>query len=160
MVNYAEWVKSKPIQDYLKDNNCYGCGALNSSGLLIKSYWDGEDQAVCFFKPENYFCAGHPSVVNGGLIATVVDCHCVSLATAKDYSIQYGKASLTDLSVSHVTASLKIDFIEPTPLDDNTSLVFLAKIRNVENRKTLIDCTVLANGNVTAKAEVLDIKII
>ncbi len=42
----------KAFQDYYEDHSshCYGCGRLNTYGLRIKSFWDGEE-TVCRFTP-------------------------------------------------------------------------------------------------------------
>ena len=72
------------IQDGLHGNHCYGCGAWNDKGLQIKSYWDG-DVSVCVFQPEPHHAAMPPDVMNGGTIASIIDCHCVCSAMADAY---------------------------------------------------------------------------
>ena len=72
----------KAFQDYYPDysSHCYGCGRLNSAGLQIKSYWDGEE-TVCRFDPKPYHTA-IPGFVYGGLIASLIDCHSTGTAAA------------------------------------------------------------------------------
>src|SRR5215471_20575260 len=76
---------ARAIQDDIGiDNLCYGCGPENPEGLKIKSYWDG-DETVCTFMPRPSFMAGPRHVLNGGIIATVIDCHCICTAVAAVY---------------------------------------------------------------------------
>jgi len=76
---------SKPIQDSYPDefSHCYGCGRFNEQGLQIKSHWDGEE-AVCTFTPQPYHL-GVSGYVYGGLIASLIDCHCIATAAAARY---------------------------------------------------------------------------
>ena len=72
------------IQDRLRDNFCWGCGADNPDGLHLKSYWDGR-AAVATFVPADMFAAGPRHVLNGGIVATLLDCHGVCAAIAQAY---------------------------------------------------------------------------
>ena len=74
-----------PFQDYYPDqlSHCYGCGRLNERGLQIKSYWLG-DEAVCIHTPPPEHTA-IPGYVYGGLIASLIDCHCTGTAAAAGY---------------------------------------------------------------------------
>lgn len=74
------------FQDQIPDNNCYGCGPGNREGLRIKSFWDGE-AAVCTYRPEHHHSAGPPQFLNGGIIATLIDCHSVCTAIANAYRL-------------------------------------------------------------------------
>lgn len=75
----------KAFQDYYPDqlSHCYGCGRLNTAGLQIKSYWDG-DESVCEYTPKPYHTA-LPGCVYGGLIASLIDCHGTGTASAAAY---------------------------------------------------------------------------
>jgi len=64
----------KAFQELIQGNHCWGCGTLNPRGLQIKSYWSGEE-SVCKFQPQAHHMAGPPHVLNGGIIATVINCH-------------------------------------------------------------------------------------
>src|SRR5690606_14276904 len=64
------------FQDLIPDNNCWGCGPHNPTGLHVRSHWEG-DVAICEFSPRPDHCAGPAHVVNGGIIASVIDCHAV-----------------------------------------------------------------------------------
>jgi len=75
-------MNQKAFQDYYPDelSHCYGCGRLNEHGLKIRSYWDGQE-AVAVLEPMPYHI-GIPGYVYGGLIASVIDCHCIGTASA------------------------------------------------------------------------------
>ena len=72
------------FQDQIKENHCWGCGPANEHGLRIKSYWSGEE-AVCTWQPGEQHSAGPLEILNGGVIATLFDCHCVCTAIAAAY---------------------------------------------------------------------------
>ncbi len=74
----------RALQDAIPHNHCWGCGTLNPRGLRIKSYAEG-DGTVCRFQPSPEHMAGPTHVVNGGIIAAVIDCHCVCTAIADAY---------------------------------------------------------------------------
>ena len=93
--------------------DCWGCGRNNEHGLHIKSCWEG-DEAVAHFLPEEHF-TGHKGVLNGGIIATLMDCHCMGLAMAYAHK-QEGREIGSQPLITYVTASLKVDYLKPTPL--------------------------------------------
>ena len=105
----------KAFQEYYSEefSHCYGCGRKNEHGHQIKSYWDGEE-SVAVFQPEPYHIA-IPGFVYGGLIASLMDCHGTGTAAAATYREQ-GRAMDTEPPLRFVTASLKVDFLAPTPL--------------------------------------------
>ena len=47
----------KAFQDYYPDelSHCYSCGRLNSKGLQIKSYWDGEESVAIYVGTQVWF---------------------------------------------------------------------------------------------------------
>ena len=73
------------FQDHYPENvsHCYGCGHLNEHGHQIKTVWDGEE-TVTRFKPEPYHTSV-PGYAYGGLIASLIDCHCTGTAAAAMY---------------------------------------------------------------------------
>ena len=69
------------FQDLMHDNFCWGCGADNPDGLQIKTVWDG-DTSLTRWTPQPQFAAGPRHILNGGIIATLLDCHGVCTAIA------------------------------------------------------------------------------
>jgi acyl-coenzyme A thioesterase PaaI-like protein len=145
-------MSEKAFQDYYPDHfsHCYGCGRLNEHGLHIKSYWDG-DESTCTFDPRPYHMAT-PGYVYGGLIASVIDCHCTGTAAAATYRAE-GRAMDTEPPVRFVTASLHVDYLRPTPLD--IPLEIRARVKEVTGRRVVLAATVSANGKVCARGEVV-----
>ena len=45
--------------------HCYGCGRLNSAGLQVRSFWDGESSTIARLTPEAKYTA-IPGYVYGG----------------------------------------------------------------------------------------------
>ena len=115
------------FQDLYPDNyaHCYGCGRLNEHGLQIKSYWDGEE-SVCHFTPHAYHTGGFPDYLYGGLIASLMDCHAAGTASAAKARSE-GREGEDQPLPRYVTASLKVDYLVPTPLD--TVLEVRARVR-------------------------------
>ena len=75
----------RSFQEQIPNNHCFGCGPQNHQGLKIQSYWNGENQSVCDFTPLPHHSAGPLHFLNGGIISTIIDCHCVCTAIAKGY---------------------------------------------------------------------------
>jgi len=150
-------MNSKSFQDYYPDNHahCYGCGRLNQHGLQIKSYWDGEE-SVCQFRPHPYHTGGFPENVYGGLIASLMDCHGAGTAAAKARS--EGIDPETEPFKRFVTASLKIDFLAPTPVDATMEL--RGKVRSIDGRKVVVDVSLTADEKIRAKGEALMIQLL
>ncbi len=100
--------------------------------------------------------AGPVGVLNGGVIATLIDCHSVCTAIANEY-----KGEKRDLdsqpAIWCVTASLKVDYLKPTPID--TALKLRASILKKEGRKIWLCCDVFSNKLKTVKAEVLAVRV-
>ncbi len=143
------------FQDQGSVHHCHGCGADNPKGLQIKSYWDG-DEAVCDWRPQPHHCGGSERIVNGGIIATLIDCHSLNLAIASAYRSE-GRAIGTRPSISYVTGHLNVSYHHPTPLD--RPLHLRAKMIKTEGRKAWVSCTLSAEGRVCATGEVLGIRV-
>lgn len=140
------------IQDTYPDHvaQCYGCGRLNGHGLQIKSYWDGAE-AICHFRPRPYHTA-IPGYVYGGLIASLIDCHATGTAAAAAYHAA-GRAIGSEPALRFVTASLKVDFLRPTPID--AVLELRGRAVEVKGRKVVLAVTLSAGGELCARGEVV-----
>jgi len=123
---------------------CWGCGKNNTHGLQLKSYWQDEE-TVATFVPKTYHLA-FPGILNGGIIATLIDCHATGTANAIAH-----KTSGAD-QVMHVTASLKVKFLKPTPLDKPVTL--RAKVKEIDENKTVLFCSLYSGDTVCATGEV------
>lgn len=146
--------KSKYFQDYLPDNVCFGCGTANPDGLQIKSYWEGEE-AICLWRSEEKY-HGWRHLLNGGILATIVDCHCMNTAMAAAYRAE-GRALDTEPVYRYATGTLTVKYLKPTPNDG--LLTFRARVREIKGRKTTLSCEVWAQGEKTAMADVIAIRV-
>ncbi|MGD8412668.1 MAG: PaaI family thioesterase [Candidatus Latescibacterota bacterium] len=146
----------KSFQDYYPDDvaHCYGCGTLNEHGHHIKSYWDGEE-TVCVFEPQPYHTAV-PGYVYGGLIASLIDCHGTGSAAAAGYKAE-GRELGSEPALRYVTASLKVDYLAPTPLGPPIEL--RGKIVEVKGRKVIVDVSVSVEGTDCAHGEVIAVQV-
>ena len=144
--------RSKAFQDYYTDDVscCYGCGRLNEDGLQIKSYWDG-DEAVCTYTPRSYHTA-IPGYVYGGLIASLIDCHSTGTAAAAAYRAE-NRDMDSEPRFRYVTASLKVDYLRPTPIDRD--LIIRAKVEEITGRKVIVHSTLHAGNDICARGEVI-----
>jgi acyl-coenzyme A thioesterase PaaI-like protein len=149
-------MKVKAVQDHYPDDvaQCYGCGKLNEHGHQIKSYWDG-DETVARFTPKDYPTA-IPGYVYGGLIASLIDCHGTGTAALAAYRSE-NRDFDTLPAFRFVTASLKVDYLKPTPL--GVELELKGKVIELKGKKIISEITLSANGKVTAIEKVVAVQI-
>lgn len=143
------------FQDQGSVHHCHGCGADNSKGLRLKSYWDG-DEAVADWQAAPHHCGGKPDYVNGGIIASLIDCHSLNLAIAHAYRAEQRPIGSAP-RIGYVTANLNVSYIKPTPL--HAKIALRARIGKVEGRKVWVNCTLSAEGEVRAQGEVLGVRV-
>ncbi len=146
----------KAFQDYYPEHmaHCYGCGRLNDAGHQIKSYWDGEE-SVAYFTPEPYHTAV-PGYVYGGLLASLIDCHGTGTAAAAAYRAE-GREMDTDPPRRFLTASLHVDYLKPTPL--GVELEIRGRVKEIKDRKAVIEEWIVANGEITVRGEVVAVQV-
>jgi acyl-coenzyme A thioesterase PaaI-like protein len=150
----------RAIQDGYPDeySHCYGCGRLNELGMQIKSYWNGEE-AICTYMPEAHQI-GVPGFAYGGLIASLIDCHCIGTAfaiAADATSSSTTEGAAASAAPRFVTAALHVDYMRPTPL--GVPLELRAHPVEIGKRKVVVAATLSANGEVCAKGEVVAVRI-
>jgi acyl-coenzyme A thioesterase PaaI-like protein len=145
-------VSEKAFQDHYPEHyaQCYGCGRLNEKGLQIKSRWEG-DEAVCRYAPRPEHLA-LPGYVYGGLIASLIDCHATGTAAAartRDEGLPLDPSTI----FRYVTASLKVDYLAPTPID--AELELRARAVEIKGKKVVLDVSLAAAGQITARGHVV-----
>jgi acyl-coenzyme A thioesterase PaaI-like protein len=98
---------------------CFGCGHANDKGFRLRSYREGE-LTVAEFTPRPEHDNGF-GFVNGGIIATILDCHgaavVMSEAAERDWRAADGAP------VPFITAGFEVRFLRPTPLGPTLRLV-------------------------------------
>ncbi len=148
--------EEKAFQDYYPEEvaHCYGCGRLNEYGYQLKSYWQGEE-AVAHFTPQPYHTAV-PGYVYGGLIASLIDCHSTGTAAAAAYRAE-GRPMDSLPALRYLTASLKVDYLKPTPID--AQLELRARAVEVKGRKVVVHSTLSAKGQVCARGEAVCVQV-
>jgi acyl-coenzyme A thioesterase PaaI-like protein len=146
----------KSFQEYYPPelSHCYGCGRLNAQGYQIRSYWDGAE-SVSVFTPQPYHIA-IPGYVYGGLLASLIDCHGTGTAAAAAYRAE-NRAMDTEPPRRFVTASLKVDYLKPTPL--GVPLEVRGRVRDIKGRKITIEATISAGGVTCVRGEVIAVEI-
>jgi acyl-coenzyme A thioesterase PaaI-like protein len=143
------------FQDYYPDNvaHCYGCGRLNPHGHQIKTYWDGDETVTRYVpRPEH---TAIPGFVYGGLVASLIDCHCTGTASAAMYRAE-NRPLDSQPAFRFVTGSLHVDFLKPTPL--GPELEIRGRVKEIRGRKVVVEATVFAAGVPTARGEVVAVQ--
>lgn len=132
------------IQDQLfPELNCFGCGPANEQGLRIKSFATDEGVTGSFTpSPQHNNGLG---VLNGGIVATLLDCHGGAAVMWHDF-IETGEHGRI-----WVTAGLDIRYRRPTPLDSEVALA--AEILSVEDTEMVVRSKILHEGKVCAIGE-------
>ncbi|MCG6871586.1 MAG: PaaI family thioesterase [Gammaproteobacteria bacterium] len=147
------------FQDHIPDNFCFGCGAENPDGLRIKSYWDPDgdgDTAICRYQPQAWQAAGPSTVLNGGIIATLIDCHSVCTAIADGYR-QAGREIGDPPHLWYATGSLSLRYLRPARLA--REVVLRAHIRERHARKTVLACCLDSDGRPCVEAELVAVRV-
>lgn len=135
-------MSNKSLQEqYAPHNACWGCGPANPDGLHIRSF-PKNGEVVAEWRPEKKYEA-FEGVLNGGVIGTLLDCHCNW--TAAYHLMKYAKE---DHPPCTVTAEYAIKLLRPTPTNDS---VFLsAKVADLTDARATIEGTLSAGGKVCA----------
>ena len=144
------------FQDLMHGNHCFGCGAWNDKGLQIKSFWEG-DTSVCIFTPAEHHSAMPPDVMNGGIIAAVIDCHCVCTSIADAYR-RAGREIGQGATLWYATAALTVRYVRPTPVARPVTV--RSHVVDVGNRKTVLKAQMFdGDGTLTADGEVVSVRV-
>lgn len=142
------------FQDHMPENVCFGCGIHNPDGLQIKSYWEG-DESVCKWHSEEKY-HGWANLINGGILATLIDCHTMGTAMADAYRRE-DRSLDSDPVYRYATGTITVKYLKPTPNDKEIEL--RARVLEVKGRKTVMTCQTLVEGVMTAEADVIAIRV-
>jgi acyl-coenzyme A thioesterase PaaI-like protein len=94
--------------------------------------------------------------LNGGIIATLIDCHSVCTAIASAYRAE-NRPIGSDPHIWCVTANLNVTYLRPTPLDLPVTL--RARVAEAGPKKTLVQCALYSNADECARGEVLAVRV-
>jgi hypothetical protein len=138
------------------DGVCFGCGTKNEHGLRIKSYLDNDNiHVITTHMPDERYI-GWPSLVYGGLISCLIDCHSNWAVMANHYRIE-GREAGTLPRIDCVTGSLGIKYIKPTPM--GALLTLKARVDGNVERKTRVLCEVYAGDTLTTLSDSVFVRV-
>ena len=126
---------------YAPGNACFGCGPANPRGLHVRSFVDG-DEVVAEWVPEPHHEA-FPGVLNGGIIGTLLDCHC-NWAAAYHLMRRTGQ----EHPPCTVTADYAITLKRPTP--SGAAVRLRARVVESTDVRAVVDGTLEAGGKICA----------
>jgi acyl-coenzyme A thioesterase PaaI-like protein len=104
---------------YFPDLPCFGCGPANEKGLRLRSYPGEDGLVVAHFTPWPEHDNGM-GYLNGGIIATVLDCHSAAAVTHEAFT--RGWPPLPGAALPYVTAGLEVKYLRPAPLTETVAL--------------------------------------
>lgn len=141
------------IQDDYPDDYawCYGCGRLNEEGHHFQTVLQG-DNTVTIYNPLPEHTA-IPGFVYGGLIASLIDCHGTGSASLTLHRKNGHEIGDGIEPPRFVTASLKVDFLKPTP--HGVPLKAIGTVQEIHPKKWKVDTEVYANDLLCARGEVI-----
>lgn len=121
---------------------CYGCGPANPDGLRLKSFLEG-DHLVAQFQAEKKHQA-FEGMLNGGVIGTLLDCHCNWMACC--HLMQRLGLSAPPTTV---TAEYTVKMEHPTPIAK--PVLLRAWPVEASDRRVTVEGTLSADGLITAR---------
>lgn len=127
---------------YAPRSICFGCGPANEAGLHIRSYPGEGDEVLAEWTPGPEHQA-FPSVLNGGIIGTLMDCH--SNWTAA-YHLMARRGA--DRPPTTVTSEFAVRLLRPTPADGPVQLT--ARVVDSTDERATVEAEMEARGAVTA----------
>lgn len=122
---------------------CFGCGPANEQGLRIKSFAT-DSGVIGTFVPGPQHDNGL-GVLNGGIVATLLDCHGGAAVMWQDFMESGERGRIW------VTAGLDIRYRRPTPLDSAISMA--AEVVSREGDEMYVRSTLQFDGKVCATGE-------
>lgn len=120
---------------------CFGCGPKNERGLQLKSFVES-DQIVAEWMPKPGF-EGFENMMNGGIIASLMDCH--SNWAAAWYLMQ---SKQLDRPLSTVTGRFSITYLQPTIMTDLVHLY--ATLKTISESRVDIETKLHSQNKNTA----------
>lgn len=142
------------IQLHMPDNVCFGCGTQNPEGLQIQSRMEGDDCVARWQSEEKYH--GWEKVINGGILATLIDCHSMATALAAAYRAE-GRPVGSDPVYRYATGTISVRYHRPTANDRVIEL--RARTTHMSGRKSQVHCDVFVDGERTAEADVVALRV-
>ncbi|HUG47711.1 MAG TPA: PaaI family thioesterase [Candidatus Limnocylindria bacterium] len=121
---------------------CFGCGPANEHGLHVRSFPAEGGIVVAEWTPQPHHQA-FPGVLNGGIVGTLLDCHCNWTAA---YHLMGRRGA--DRPPTTVTAEYSIKLLAPTPVDGPLRLT--AQVVEATDERATVEGRLEAGGRTTA----------
>ncbi len=131
--------------------HCWGCGKNNEHGVQLQSYWEDEE-TVATWQPNEHHLA-FPGILNGGIIATLMDCHATGTASAAAHKMALGSKE----HVMYVTASIYVELLRPTPLDKPVHL--RARVKEISGPRISVTCSLFSGDVKCATGEIIAVRV-
>ena len=144
------------FQTQIADNHCFGCGPNNDHGLRLKSHWGPGGVAIAEYRPAPQHSAAPKHFVNGGIIATLMDCHGVCTAMADAYQ-RAGRALGSTPPLSYATGSMTVNYRRPTPMGETVNLE--ARVLEADSKQTQVEVKLIAAGKICATGTVTAVRV-
>ena len=144
------------VQDTYPEDfaHCFGCGRYNQAGHQLKTFAAG-DETITEHEPAPIY-TGAGEFAYGGLIASLIDCHCVGTAMSNYYHREGREVGEGD-EIWCVTGRLTVNYLAPTPIDQEVTL--RARIEEVTDKKTVLKCRFYSGETQTAEGEVVAVRV-
>lgn len=133
-------------QRYSPNGICFGCGPKNNKGLHLHSFAQDDGTLTATWMPKPEYQA-FPDVLCGGIIGSLLDCHCNWAATW--FLMQHNK---TDIAPHTVTAEYRITLLRPTPIDEAVELIASLKTLHHDHSASTVG-QLISHGKVRATCE-------
>jgi acyl-coenzyme A thioesterase PaaI-like protein len=137
-------------QQWWPEMTCFGCGPANDDGLQLASHPSDDGTVVATFMPWPAHDNGG-GFLNGGIIATLLDCH--SAAAVHHTAYAHGWRAADGSALSYVTAGLDVRYRRPAPLREAVTLV--AETTDASEDAITAQVRLEWDGKVRAEAEAL-----
>jgi len=124
-------------------SRCFGCGAANATGLQLEFLLDEDGAVVCLSTIPDRF-EGPPSVVHGGIVATLLD--------------ETMSKSLRARGLTAMTRQMEVDYLRP--VHSAAPLRLEGRLVRSEGRKHWAEARIFnERGRVLAEAKGLFIEV-
>lgn len=142
------------IQDLWPEEGtyCWGCGKNNKHGLQLKSYSEDDNEVVATWEPKEHHLA-FPGILNGGIIATLIDCHGTGTANAAAHKA----TSDLEQHFMHVTGGISVKYLRPTPIDKPIQL--RARVTEMSESRIKVSCDLYSGDVNCATGEVVTVRV-
>ncbi len=135
-------MSEKSLQEtYAPHNACFGCGPSNPKGLRIRSFAKG-DAVVAEWKPEPHHEA-FPGVLNGGIIGSLLDCHC-------NWAACWHLMNQNELPSPPCTVTADYAIVLKRPCPTDVPLTLSAKVIESDGTKVVVEGVLESQGKVRA----------